>query len=213
MYTLFIFFPLLSFLTGAFFSELFGSRGTAYLTTQLLGFCALFSIFIFYEVVLCDSTCSVDFFEWFDVGLFNLRWSCYFDSLSAVMGVMVTVVSFCVHLFSINYMDKDFQHERFMAFLSLFTFFMIILIVSDNFLQLLLGWEGVGVCSYLLINFWFMRKATNESALKAVFFNRVGDFALLLGIFIIFYGTKSFDFLIVFDNCDFFQGFYVNFFF
>jgi len=183
------------------------------LTSQLLGITACISIFIFYEVIICDSTCYLNLFSWFDVGLLNIKWSCYFDPLSAVMGVMITVVSFCVHLFSINYMAGDFQHERFMSLLSLFTFFMIVLVLSDNFIQLLLGWEGVGIFSYLLINFWYMRKSTNDSALKAVFFNRVGDLTLLLGIFIIFYCLKSVDFFIVYDNFDVLQNINIRLFF
>jgi NADH-quinone oxidoreductase subunit L len=213
MYLIFIISPLLSFIITAFFSSIFGAKGTAYLTSQLLGITAFISIFIFYEVVLCDSTCNINLFSWFDVGLLNIKWSCYFDPLSAVMGVMITVVSFCVHLFSINYMAGDFQHERFMSLLSLFTFFMIVLVLSDNFIQLLLGWEGVGICSYLLINFWYMRKSTNDSALKAVFFNRVGDLTLLLGIFIIFYCLKSVDFFIVYDNFDVLQNINIRLFF
>jgi len=110
-------------------------------------------------------------------------------------------------------MSGDFQHERFMSLLSLFTFFMIILVLSDNFIQLLLGWEGVGICSYLLINFWYMRKATNDAALKAVFFNRVGDLTLLLGIFIIFYSLSSVDFFIVYDNFDVLQNINIRIFF
>jgi NADH-quinone oxidoreductase subunit L len=213
MYLIFIISPLLSFIITAFFSSIFGAKGTAYLTSQLLGITACVSIFIFYEVVLCDSTCYLNLFNWFDVGLLNINWSCYFDPLSAVMGVMITVVSFCVHLFSINYMAGDFQHERFMSLLSLFTFFMIVLVLSDNFIQLLLGWEGVGICSYLLINFWYMRKSTNDSALKAVFFNRIGDLTLLLGIFIIFYCLKSVDFFIVYDNFDVLQNINIRLFF
>jgi NADH-quinone oxidoreductase subunit L len=212
MYLIFIFTPLLSFLIGAFISKKLGAFNTAYISTLLLFITATSSLFIFYEIVLCDSICYIHLFSWFDVGLLNIGWSCYFDSLSAVMGVMITVVSFCVHLFSINYMAGDFQHERFMSLLSLFTFFMIVLVLSDNFIQLLLGWEGVGICSYLLINFWFMRKNTNDSALKAVFFNRIGDLALLMGIFVIFYCLKSVDFLIVFDNYDLLQSLNVRIF-
>ena len=213
MYIIFILGPFISFIVSAFFSSKLGAKGTAYLTTQLLGVTALISIFIFYEIILCDSTCHLTLFNWFDAGLLNINWACYFDPLSAVMGVMITVVSFCVHLFSINYMAGDFQHERFMSLLSLFTFFMIILVLSDNFIQLLLGWEGVGICSYLLINFWYMRKPTNDAALKAVFFNRVGDLTLLLGIFIVFYCLRSVDFFIVYDNFDVLQNINIRLFF
>ncbi len=200
MYLLFIFLPFFSFFIAFCLSPFIGKKGTNYLTTLLIGFTALLSLFIFYEIVLFDSNCYFILFTWFQSGLLNIVWSCYFDQLTSVMCIMISVVSFCVHLFSINYMSSDFQQERFMGLLSLFTFFMIVLVISDNLLQLLFGWEGVGICSYLLINFWYMRKNTNESALKAIFYNRVGDLCLLLGIFIIYYFLQTLDFFLIFDN-------------
>ena len=200
MYLLILFLPLLSFFVSSFFSIFFGKRGISFISTTALYLSMLLSIFIFYEIVLCNSSCNVFFYQWFDVGLFTVSWSFYFDGLTSIMCVMITVVSFAVHMFSISYMENDHQQERFMGLLSIFTFFMLVLVTSDNFLQLLLGWEGVGICSYLLINFWFMRKHTNDSALKALLFNRVGDLFLLLAIFLIFFYLKTFDFNIVFDS-------------
>jgi proton-translocating NADH-quinone oxidoreductase chain L len=213
MYLLFIFLPFFSFIISCFFSTFFGKIGTCYISTGLLFICALLSIFIFYEIVLLDSNCFFTIGQWFDSGLMSNQWTCFFDSLTATMGVMITIVSFCVHFFSINYMAKDFQQEKFMGLLSLFTFFMIVLVTSDNLLQLLLGWEGVGICSYLLINFWYMRKNTNDSALKAVFYNRLGDLCLLLGIFLIFYYLRTLDFHIIMDNFFFLQNIFINFIF
>jgi len=102
-------------------------------------------------------------------------------------------------------MHGDFQHDRFMGLLSIFTFFMLLLVTADNFLQLLLGWEGVGICSYLLINFWYMRKNTNDSAFKALLFNRIGDLGLFLAMFLVYFYLKTFDFLIIFDNVNVLQ--------
>ena len=200
MYLLFVFLPLSSFLIAFFFSPFIGKKGTCFITSFFLGLTAFISLFIFYEIVLCDSNCYIVLFNWFQSGFLNIVWTCYFDTLTSFMCIMISVVSFCVHLFSINYMESDFQQERFMGLLSLFTFFMIMLVISDNLLQLLFGWEGVGICSYLLINFWYMRKNTNESALKAIFYNRVGDLCLLLAIFIIFYFLQTLDFFLIFDT-------------
>jgi NADH-quinone oxidoreductase subunit L len=200
MYLLFVLLPLLSFFILSIFSSFFGKKGSCYISTFFVFTSACISIFIFFEVVLNNSTCYFYLFPWVEVGVLSIKWSCFFDQLTAIMCIMITVVSFCVHLFSINYMTEDFQQERFMGLLSLFTFFMIILVVSDNLLQLLLGWEGVGLCSYLLINFWYMRKNTNDSSLKAVFFNRFGDLCLLFAIFLLFYYLKSINFFIIFDN-------------
>lgn len=213
MYLLFIFLPFFSFFIAFFLSPFIGKKGTCYITTFFLGIAAALSLFIFYEVALCDSNCYLKLNAWFQSGILNINWSCYFDSLTAVMCIMISVVSFCVHLFSINYMEIDFQQERFMGLLSLFTFFMIMLVISDNLLQLLFGWEGVGICSYLLINFWYMRKNTNESALKAVFYNRIGDLCLLFSIFIIFYFLQTLDFLLIFDNFLVLQNININIFF
>ena len=121
-----------------------------------------------------------------------------FDSLTVTMLLVVNTVSASVHIYSVSYMEKDPHFTRFMAYLSLFTFFMLILVSADNFVQLFLGWEGVGLCSYLLINFWFTRVEANRAALKAIILNRVGDFSLMFGILLIFFYFKSVDFPTVF---------------
>lgn len=214
MYLLILFLPLLSFILASFFSKFYGNRGINILSTFLIGLTMILAGFIFFENVLWSNKTVVIFFSrWFDVGLFVVNWSFYFDGLTSIMCVMITVVSFCVHMFSISYMENDFQQEKFMGLLSIFTFFMLILVTSDNFLQLILGWEGVGICSYMLINFWFMRKNTNDSALKALFFNRVGDLGLLLAMFLIYFYLKTFDFIIIFDNYNVLQSIYFSFLF
>lgn len=120
-----------------------------------------------------------------------------FDSLTASMCVVVTFISFLVHFYSIEYMSHDPHLPRFMSYLSLFTFFMLILVTADNFLQMFVGWEGVGLCSYLLINFWFTRIQANKAAIKAMMLNRIGDFSLLISIFLIFIQYKALDYATV----------------
>src|SRR5690606_27555028 len=122
------------------------------------------------------------FTRWMGVFPFELRWSFNFDTLSSIMLVMILFISCGVHIYSLSYMQNDINKNRFMALLSLFTFFMLFLVTSNNFVQLLLGWEGVGLCSYLLVNFWADRVLANRAALKALFFNRVGDFGMMLAL-------------------------------
>ena len=132
-----------------------------------------------------------------------------FDSLTVTMLVVVTTVSTIVHFYSVGYMSADPHVPRFISYLSLFTFFMIILVTADNFVQMFVGWEGVGLCSYLLINFWHTRLQANKSAIKAVIVNRVGDFGLVLGLLSIFYVFKSFDYNTVFTLVPFLSNFIV----
>jgi NADH:ubiquinone oxidoreductase subunit 5 (subunit L)/multisubunit Na+/H+ antiporter MnhA subunit len=127
-----------------------------------------------------------------------------FDSLAVSMFILVVPVSFLVQTYSVYYMKEDAHFIRFMAYISLFTFFMLILVTADNFIVLFLGWEGVGLCSYLLISFWFTRVQANKAALKALIMNRVGDCALLFGILVLFYYFRSVDFNTVFLLAHFF---------
>jgi NADH-quinone oxidoreductase subunit L len=133
--------------------------------------------------------------EWISSGSFKVDWAINIDPLSSIMLVVVTSVSFLVHLYSIGYMSHDPNKPRFMSYLSLFTFAMLMLVVSDNFLQLFFGWEGVGLCSYLLIGFWYKKESANNAAIKAFLVNRVGDFGLAIGIFLVFnyFGTVNYD--------------------
>jgi len=133
-----------------------------------------------------------------------------FDSLTVIMCVTVTFISCLVHVYSIEYMNHDPHLARFMSYLSLFTFFMLVLISADNFLQMFVGWEGVGLCSYLLINFWFTRIQANKAAIKAMLLNRVGDFSLLIGIFLIFISFKSVNYCTVSALVPFFKHLFVQ---
>ena len=122
------------------------------------------------------------------------------DPLSSIMLVVVTFISSLVHIYSIGYMSHDPHKPRFMAYLSLFTFAMLMLVTPDNFIQLFFGWEGVGLCSYFLIGFWFKKDTANTAAIKVFLVNRVGDIGLLLGVIIIFLSTKSLDYNVLFNS-------------
>ena len=150
---------------------------------------------LFVDVALNGHGRTVDLLTWIDTGDLQVEWALRYDALSAVMVAMVTVVSCMVHVYSVGYMAHDKSIPRFMAYLSLFTFFMLMLVTADNFLQLFFGWEGVGLCSYLLIGFWYDRPSANAAAIKAFIVNRIGDFGFALGIFTVYliFGSLQFD--------------------
>lgn len=198
MYFSIILLPLIASIIAGFFGRFVGSKGAQIITTSSVGLAFLFSCFAFYEVALSNSPCYLTLFTWMDSGMLEISWSFMFDTLSVVMLVVVTSISCLVHLYSIEYMETDPHIPRFMSYLSIFTFFMLILVTADNFVQLFVGWEGVGLASYLLINFWFTRLQANKSAMKALIVNRIGDFSLSLGMFTIFFVFKSLDFSTVF---------------
>jgi NADH-ubiquinone oxidoreductase chain 5 len=154
---------------------------------------------LFFEVGFSGSPCYIKLSPWLDCEMFDACWGFYFDSLTVSMCFTVTLISTLVHLYSTSYMSHDPHQPRFMAYLSLFTFFMLMLITADNFIQLFLGWEGVGLCSYLLINFWFTRLQANKAAIKAMVINRVGDVGLALGVFSVFVVFKTCDYSVVFS--------------
>ena len=168
-------------------------------TSLFVCFSAIFSIIVFWNGIQNNSYGNYKIFEWVSSGSFIANWSINIDPLSSVMLVVVTFVSALVHIYSIGYMSHDPHKPRFMSYLSLFTFSMLALVVSDNFLQLFFGWEGVGLCSYLLIGFWYKKESANNAAIKAFIVNRVGDFGLAIGIFIIFFYFGTINFQEVFN--------------
>jgi proton-translocating NADH-quinone oxidoreductase chain L len=198
MYLLIVFLPLISALTAGLFGRFIGREGAKWITVGCTVTTFFMSLVAFYEVALAGSPCYFEVMTWIDSEMFSTSWGFMFDSLTVVMLVVVTCVSSLVHLYSTEYMGGDPHLPRFMSYLSLFTFFMLILVTADNFLQMFVGWEGVGLCSYLLINFWFARLQANKAAIKAMLVNRVGDFGLALGIFAIFLTFKSIDYATVF---------------
>ena len=181
-----IFLPLLGSIIGYLGRKLV--KYFAEVTTSLfVSLSAVFSIIIFWKGYQTGEYGNYKIFEWISSGNFVANWSINIDPLSSVMLLVVTFVSALVHIYSIGYMSHDPHKPRFMSYLSLFTFSMLALVVSDNFLQLFFGWEGVGLCSYLLIGFWYKKNSANNAAIKAFIVNRIGDFGLAVGIFLIFF--------------------------
>ena len=191
---LIIFLPLIGSIISGFFGKFLGSRNSEILTSLFVSISSILSFLIFYKVFNENYTNNLDILTWINSGTLNVNWSIKIDALSSVMLVVVTLVSSIVHIYSIGYMSHDPHKQRFMSYLSLFTFSMLMLVTSDNFLQLFFGWEGVGLCSYFLIGFWFKKESANAAAIKAFVVNRVGDFGFALGIFLIFYlfGTVNY---------------------
>jgi NADH-quinone oxidoreductase subunit L len=170
-------------------------RGAQLATCGCMILSGLLSIVIFYQVAIGGQGRTVELFTWFDSGALEASWAFKYDTLSAVMVFVVSVVSAAIHVYSIGYMAEDRSVPRFMAYLSLFTFCMLTLVTADNFIQMFFGWEGVGVCSYFLIGFWYERESANAAAIKAFVVNRVGDFGFALGIFGVFmiFGSVHFE--------------------
>ena len=197
MYALLFVFPLCGALVAGLGGRLLGRRGAGLLTvaTTLAAFGV--SLLALYEIGLAGSRVHLDLGPWMASGLFDAQWSLSLDSLTAVMAVVVTGISTLVHLYSTSYMEADPHLPRFMSYLSLFTAAMVVLITGDNFVELFLGWEGVGLASYLLINFWTTRPAANRASIKAMLVNRVGDVGLALGIALLWSATGSVDYTAV----------------
>lgn len=202
MYLLPLLFPLLNLVISCLLGKFLGKRVLSILIFNML-FSAIFSFWIFYEVGVNKSVCYIDLGPWCHLGLLKLNWLFLFDSITSVMLVLVVFVSLLVHLYSIDYMNGDPHIIRFLGYLSLFTFFMLMLVTSGNFVQLFLGWEGVGLSSYLLINFWYTRVQANKSAMKAIIVNRFGDFGIYFSLLVMFFFFKSFDFGVVFSLIQF----------
>ena len=190
-----LFLPLLSFIISGFFGKYLGDRISEIITSLFVSISAVLALIVFYYVITQGYENNIVIASWFHSGSLNVNWSVKVDALSAVMLVVVTLISSLVHIYSIGYMSRDPHKTRFMAYLSLFTFAMLTLVTSDNFLQLFFGWEGVGLCSYFLIGFWYKKDSANAAAIKAFIVNRVGDFGFALGIFLIFYlfGTVNYN--------------------
>ena len=195
MEKLIIFLPLAASIISGFFGKIIGNKSSQIITSLFVSISALLSMYIFYEVISNGYINNIEITKWISSGLLDVNWSIKIDQISAVMLVVVTLVSSIVHIYSIGYMSDDPHQPRFMSYLSLFTFAMLVLVTSDNFLQLFFGWEGVGLCSYFLIGFWFKKPTANAAAIKAFIVNRVGDFGFALGIFLVFYifGTVNYE--------------------
>ena len=198
MYVLAIFLPLIGAIITGFFGRWLKDTGAQVVTCSCMLISAVFGCIILVEVALGGSPRTVELFSWIDSGSFEVGWTLRFDTLTAVMVFVVSVVSAMVHVYSVGYMSHDPHIPRFMAYLSLFTFFMLMLVSADNLLQMFFGWEGVGLCSYLLIGFWYEKPEANAAAIKAFIVNRVGDFGFALGIMGVFLLFDSISFEAIF---------------
>ena len=206
MYTAIVFLPLLGALVAGLFGRIIGHRPAEVVTSTLLVIAAVLSWVAFYQVGFGHSGehgpegFTVQLFPWIQSGTLNVDWSLRIDMLTVVMLVVVNTVSALVHVYSIGYMSHDPHRARFFAYLSLFTFAMLMLVTADNLVQLFFGWEGVGLASYLLIGFWYRKPTANAAAIKAFVVNRVGDFGFALGIFATFVIFGSVEFEVIFAN-------------
>ena len=201
-----VFLPLIGSIISGFFGKRLGDQFCQIFTSSLVAVSAILSLYIFYLVIFQDYSSNKLIFNWISSGNFSANWSIKVDPLTAVMLVVVSFISSLIHFYSIGYMDHDPNKPRFMSYLSLFTFAMLTLVTADNFLQLFFGWEGVGLCSYLLIGFWYKKPSANSAAIKAFIVNRVGDFGFAIGIFLIFFFYGTVDYNEVFQQTPEFLG-------
>jgi NADH-ubiquinone oxidoreductase chain 5 len=199
MYLAIIILPLLGSIASGFFGRKIGVTGAQIITCTAVITTTLLAVVAFFEVGLNNIPVSIEVFRWIDSESLNVSWGFYFDSLTVSMLIPVLIVSSLVHVYSIGYMSHDPHNQRFFSYLSLFTFMMVILVTANNYLLMFVGWEGVGVCSYLLVCFWFTRIAANQSALSAFLTNRVGDCFLTIGMFAILWSFGNLDYATVFS--------------
>ena len=199
MYQAIVFLPLLAAIAAGLFSLREQHSAAAFVTIGGVVTSLLLSCFAFVHIALGSNALTVEVARWIGSGDFQAHWALRFDTLTAVMLIVVTSVSACVHIYSVGYMSHDPSRARFMAYLSLFTFAMLMLVTADNLVQLFFGWEGVGVASYLLIGFWYHKESAHKAAMKAFVVNRVGDFGFALGIIAVFALVGSVQFDDIFD--------------
>ena len=201
LYKLILALPLIGALAAGLGGRMLGAKSSELLTSGLMIVAALLSWIAFFQVGFggADTTGTRTIFTWMVSGELAVDWAIRVDTLTVVMLVVVNTVSALVHVYSIGYMHEDPSRPRFFAYLSLFTFAMLMLVTADNFAQLFFGWEGVGLASYLLIGFWYHKPEANAAAIKAFVVNRVGDFGFALGIFGVFFVFGTVDFTAVFN--------------
>jgi proton-translocating NADH-quinone oxidoreductase chain L len=212
MLLLIIIFPFLGFLSATLGGRFFGFKGASIITCGLVFMSVVFSYSLFFFSTLQGLFYSISGSFWMTSEWFFVRWGFIFDSLTVSMFIVVTTISFLVHLYSLTYMEHDPHLVRFLAYLGLFTFFMLVLVSADNLSQLFVGWEGVGLVSYLLINFWFTRHAANKAAMKAMIVNKVGDIAYVLGLVQLFYLTQSTQFAVLYQVFPCYKNVFISFF-
>jgi len=199
MFLSIIILPLLGSIVSGFFGRKVGVSGAQLITCLSVITTTILAILAFFEVGFNNIPVTINLFRWIDSEWYNIIWGFQFDSLTVSMLIPVLIISSLVHLYSISYMSSDPHNQRFFSYLSLFTFMMIILVTANNYLLMFVGWEGVGVCSYLLVSFWFTRIAANQSSISAFLTNRVGDCFLTIGMFAILWSLGNLDYSTVFS--------------
>jgi NADH-quinone oxidoreductase subunit L len=197
-----VFTPLFGFLIAGLFGKQIGDKGAQLITCAGMILASICSCYLFNDVIFNESPRVITVANWISSGDFHVEWALRVDQLAVVMMCVINIVSTCVHVYSIGYMSHDPCRARFMAYLSLFTFAMLMLVSADNLLQLFFGWEGVGLASYLLIGFWNYKESANKAAVKAFIVNRVGDFGLALGIMACFVVFGSLQFDVIFEGVE-----------
>jgi NADH-ubiquinone oxidoreductase chain 5 len=199
MYLSLITLPILGSVISGFFGRKIGVTGAHIITCGSIIMTTILAIIIFFEVGMNNLPTTITLFKWIDSESLSVSWGFNFDSLTVSMLIPVLIVSSLVHVYSIGYMSHDPHNQRFFSYLSLFTFMMVILVTGNNFLVMFVGWEGVGVCSYLLVSFWYTRIAANQSSISAFLTNRVGDTFLTIGMFAILWTFGNIDYATVFS--------------
>jgi NADH-ubiquinone oxidoreductase chain 5 len=199
MYLSIIILPLLGSIVSGFFGRKVGVSGAQIITCSSIIVTTILAITTFFEVGFNNIVLSINLFRWIDSEWLNVIWGFQFDSLTVSMLIPVLIISSLVHLYSIGYMNGDPHNQRFFSYLSLFTFMMIILVTANNYLLMFVGWEGVGICSYLLVSFWFTRIAANQSSMSAFLTNRVGDWFLTVGMFAMLWSLGNIDYSTIFS--------------
>jgi len=199
MYLTILILPLLGSIISGFFGRKVGVTGSQLITCTCVMITTILAMLTFIEVGVSNIPVNIQLFRWLDSESLNILWGFNFDSLTVSMLIPVLIVSCLVHIYSIGYMSHDPHNQRFFSYLSLFTFMMIVLVTSDSYLLMFVGWEGVGVCSYLLVSFWFTRIAANQSSISAFLTNRVGDCFLTIGMFAILWSFGNIDYSTIFS--------------
>lgn len=197
-----VFLPLISGVANGLFCNYLSKKQASLISSSSIIISALLATFLFYHIGINREIVDIILRKWLVIGSLEIYWAIYVDQLTAIMFIAVTWVSAVVHIYSLGYMEDDKGLNKFLAFLSLFTFFMLALVSSNNFVQLFFGWEGVGLCSYLLIGFWYKKEAANKAAIKAFIVNRVGDFAFILGVITIIVYFQAVDFATIFGKAE-----------
>lgn len=199
MYLTILILPLLGSFIAGFMGRKIGVFGAYFITCTCLFISSILASIAFYEVGLSGSPVTINLASWIDLGDLTVSWEFNFDQLTVTMLIPVLFISFLIHVYSISYMAEDPHNQRFFSYLSLFTFFMLILVSGANFLVMFVGWEGIGIVSYLLINFWFTRLQANKAAQLALVMNRCGDMGLSIAFFAAFWLFGSLDYSVIFN--------------